>query len=111
MPGFAVLVVEAGAAVVFAAEEEAGGADGVDRDDVPGVFGDDEGGEEVDFGGEVGDGASAGAAVGVDAVEAVEKLGGTFDLDAVKRVVSGARNSRFLAAAGVRFANARHGSE
>ena len=83
----------------------------MDRDDVPGVFWDDEGGEEVDFRGEVGDGASAGAAVSVDAAEAVEKLGGTLDLDAVKRVVSGARNSRFLAAAGVRFANARHGSE
>lgn len=49
VPGFAVLVVEAGAAIFFAAEEEAGGADGVDGDYVPGVLGDDVGDEKVDF--------------------------------------------------------------
>ena len=81
----AVLVVEAGAVVLFPAEQEAGTANGVERDDVPGVFGDDVGGDEVDFAGEVGDGAASAAAVGVDAVEAVEELGGTFDLDAVER--------------------------
>jgi len=90
LPGFAVLVVEAGAGVGFAAEQEAGAADGSDRDDVPGVFGDDVGGQEVDFGGEVGEGASVGAAVAIDAVEAVEELGGAFDLDAPE----GAEESR-----------------
>jgi hypothetical protein len=44
----------------------------VERDDVPGVFGDDVGGDEVDFTGEVGDGASVHAAMGVDAVETFE---------------------------------------
>jgi len=56
----------------------------------PGVFGDDVGGEEVDFAGEVGDGASSAAVEGIDAVEAVEELGGAFDLDAPEgRVVAG----------------------
>ena len=83
MPGFAVGVVEAGAAVGAAAKQEAGdSASGVQRNDVPGVFGDDVDGEEVDFAGEIRDGASAGAAVGVDAVEAFEELGGTLYLDA-----------------------------
>jgi hypothetical protein len=82
-PGFAVGVVEAGAAVAAATEQEAGdSASGVERDDVPGVFGDDVGGEEVDFAGKVRDGASVGTAVGVDAIESVAELGGTFDLDA-----------------------------
>ena len=83
MPGFAVGVVEAGAAVAAAAEQEAGAsAGGVERNNVPGVFGDDVGGEEVDFAGKVGDGASVDAAMGVDTVEAFEKLGGTLHLDA-----------------------------
>jgi len=82
VPGFAVLIVEAGAAVLLAAEQEAGAADGADRNDVPGVFGDDVGGDEVDFAGQIGDGAASAAAVGVDAVEAVEELSGTLDLDA-----------------------------
>ena len=86
MPGFAVGVVAARAAVAAAAEQEAGGsAKGVEREDVPGVFGNDIRGEEVDFAGKVGDGASAGAAMGVDAVEAVQELGGAFHLHAVKR--------------------------
>jgi hypothetical protein len=89
VPGFAVGVVETGAAVAASAEQEAGGADGGDGNDVPGVLGDDVGGKEVDFGGEVGDGASVGAAVSVDAVESVEKLGGAFDLDAVESGPSG----------------------
>jgi len=71
--------------VLFPAEQEAGAADGVERDDVPGIFGDDVGGDEVDFAGEVGNGAASAAVVGVDAVEAVEELGGTFDLDAIER--------------------------
>jgi hypothetical protein len=41
-------------------------------EDEPGVFGDDVGGDEIDFGEFVGDGASVDAAVGVDAVEAVD---------------------------------------
>ena len=86
VPGFAIGVVEAGAAVVAAAEEEAGNSEGgVQRDDVPGVFGDDVGGDEMDFAGEVRNGASVDAAVGVDAVETFEKLGGTFHLDAPER--------------------------
>lgn len=84
MPGFAVLVVEAGLGISLAAEEQAGAADGVNGNDVPGVLGNDVGGEEVDFGGKVGDGASVDAAMGVDAVEAFEELGGAFDLDAVE---------------------------
>src|ERR1700686_5174741 len=83
VPGFAVGVVEAGAAITVAAEQEAGdSASGVQRNDVPGVSGNDVDGEEVDFSGEIRDGASAGAAVGVDAVEAFEELGGALYLDA-----------------------------
>ena len=42
VPCFAVGVVEAGLAVGAAAEEEAGGSEeGLERNDVPGVFGDD----------------------------------------------------------------------
>jgi hypothetical protein len=83
VPGFAVGVVEAGAAVAAAAEQEAGDSEGgVQRNEVPGVFGDDVDGEEMDFAGKVGDGASVEAAMGVDAVEAVAELGGTFHLDA-----------------------------
>ena len=51
-------------------------------EDEPGVFGDDVGGDEIDFGEFVGDGASVDAAVGVEVVEAVLHLGGGFDLDA-----------------------------
>ncbi len=77
------MIVLAGLAVGVAAEEEAGGSEeGFEGDDVPGVLGDDVGGEEVDFAGEVGDGAALGAAVGVEVVEAVRKLGGAFHLHA-----------------------------
>ena len=83
MPGFAVGVVEARTAVGAAAEEEAGDSEGgVQRDDVPGVLGDDVDGEEMDFAGKVGDGASIEAAMGVDAVKTLEELGGTLHLDA-----------------------------
>jgi hypothetical protein len=51
-------------------------------EDEPGIFGNDVGDEEIDFGEGVGDGASVDAAVGVDAVEARLKLRGGFDLDA-----------------------------
>ena len=40
-------------------------------EDEPGVFGDNVGGDEIDFGEFVGDGASVDAAVGVEVVEAV----------------------------------------
>jgi hypothetical protein len=50
-------------------------------EDEPGVFGDDVGGEEVDFVEGVGDGASVDAAVGVDAVQAVLELSGGLDLN------------------------------
>ena len=86
MPGFVVGVVESRAGVGGAAEQEAGAsADGFQGNDVPGVFGDDVGGDEVDFAGEVGDGASSRAAVGVGAVEAVHELGGALDLHAPER--------------------------
>ena len=83
--------------VLFPAEQEAGAADGVERDDVPGIFGDDVGGDEVDFAGEVGNGAASAAVVGVDAVEAVEELGGTFDLDAIERRTEDGCQARVLA--------------
>lgn len=74
------------AAVAAAAEEEAGAsAGGVERNDVPGVLGDDVGGDEMDFAGEVGDGASVDAAMGVDAVETFEELRRTLHLDAPER--------------------------
>lgn len=83
VPGFAVGVVEAGEAAAFGAEQKAGLAEDVrEGEDEPGIFGDDVGGDEIDFGELVGDGASVDAAVGVDVVEAVEQLGGGFDLDA-----------------------------
>jgi len=86
VPGLAIGVVEAGAAVAVAAEEEAGDSEGgVQRDDVPGVFGNDVGGDEMDFAGEVRNGASVDAAMGVDAVEAVAELSGTLHLDAPER--------------------------
>ena len=83
MPGFAVGVVFVAFAASFRVEGERGQAEDVrEREDVPGIFGNDVGDEEIDFGECVGDGASVDAAVGVDAVEAVEQLGGTFHLDA-----------------------------
>jgi hypothetical protein len=83
VPGFTVGVVFVGFPTSFGVEGERGQAEDVrEREDIPGVFGDDVGGEEVDFGEFVGDGASVDAAVGVDAVEAALELGGGFDLDA-----------------------------
>ncbi|MGA9507524.1 MAG: hypothetical protein WBV55_02645 [Candidatus Sulfotelmatobacter sp.] len=85
MPGFAVGIVEAGTAAVFGAEEEAAEAEDVrEGEDEPRVFGDNVGGDEIDFGEFVGDGASVDAAVGVEVVEAVLHLRGGFDLDADK---------------------------
>jgi len=95
VPSFLVFRVEAGTAVHFAAEQEASGANGVKRDDVPRVFRDDVGGDEIDFSRAVGDGAASGATVSVDAIEAVEKLGGSFDLDAPQEWER-AGKSRFL---------------
>ncbi len=82
-PGFAVGVVEAGLGIVAATEEKAGAAEkSFERDDVPGVLGDDVGGEEVDFAGEIGDGAASSAAVGVEVVQAFVELRGTLYLHA-----------------------------
>ncbi len=70
-------------AAAFGVEQECSLAKDVgERKDEPGVFGDDVGGEEIDFGEGVGDGASVDAAVGVDAVEAVQHLRGGLHLDA-----------------------------
>jgi len=83
VPGFAVVVVGAGDGAAFGAEKEAGLAVDVgEGEDEPGVFRDDVGDDEVDFGEFVGDGASVDAAVGVDVVEAVLKLSGGLNLDA-----------------------------
>jgi len=83
VPGFAVGVVEAGEGAALGAEEEAHLAQDVgEREDEPGVFGDDVGGDEIDFGEFVGDGASVDAAVGVEVIEAVLQLGRGFYLHA-----------------------------
>ena len=63
--------------------------DVLDGEDIPGVFGDDVGDEEVDFGGFVGGDAADGAAVGVDVIEAVFLCCGGFDLDAEEFVAFG----------------------
>jgi len=92
VPGFAVAVVAVGFAAAFGAEGDGGRAEDVrEREDEPGIFGNDVGGEEVDFSEGVGDGASVDAAVGVDAVEAALELGGGFDLDADEARACGAR--------------------
>jgi hypothetical protein len=65
VPCFPVLVVHASFAVVATAEQEAGGSqEGFEGEYVPGVFGDDVGGEEMDFSALVGDGAASDAAGG-----------------------------------------------
>jgi hypothetical protein len=82
VPGFVVVVVHAGLGVVAAAEQEAGvSQEGLERDYVPGVFGDYVGAEEVNLAGLVRDGAASDAAVGVEAIQAIDYLGGAFDLD------------------------------
>ena len=53
-----------------------------DGDNVPGVFGDDVDGQDVDFAGIVRDHAGGGAAPGVYVVEAVDQGAGGFDLHA-----------------------------
>ena len=83
MPGFAVGVVSAGLGVAAATEQEAGGPEeGFQRHDVPGVFGDDVGGEEVDLPGKVGNGAASGVTLSVEGVKAFGRVGGAFDLHA-----------------------------
>ena len=73
VPGFAIGAEETVSAdIAFGVEEKAGAVhDEGDGEDEPGVFGNDVGNEEVDFGGAVGDGASASAAMTVDVIEAV----------------------------------------
>ena len=86
MPGFFVLAV-LGIVAVRGEEDFGLVGDGLDGDDVPGVGGDDEGGDEVDLAGEVGNAVGGdAAAVGVPAF-----LAGAFDLDAeeVAAVVGG----------------------
>jgi hypothetical protein len=82
VPGFVVVVVHAGLGVVAAAEQEAGvSQEGLERDYVPGVFGDHVSAEEMNLAGLVRDGAASDAALGVQAKHAVDYLGGAFDLD------------------------------
>ena len=112
MPGFAVGAEEAvSAGVAFGIEEQAGAvSDKGDGEDEPGVLGDDVGDEEVDFGGAVGDGAASGAAITVDVIEAVEKSGGRFDLDA-EEAASGVEDEvvTFAVAVGLGDAEAHSG--
>ncbi len=83
MPRFPVLVVHAWFAVVAFAEQEAGGSqEGFEGEYVPGVFGDDVGGEEMDLSKLVGDVAASDAAVGVEAIHSLRDLGSALDLDA-----------------------------
>jgi hypothetical protein len=61
-------------------------SDGFDGHDVPEVFGDDVGDEEIDFGGGVDGVAGSG---GADAVASIGVAGGGFDLDAEKALAEG----------------------
>jgi len=62
-------------------EGQAGGSFSDGENEV-GVVGNDVGDDEIDFGGLVGDHASAGVACGADVVEAVDQAGGAFHLHA-----------------------------
>ena len=97
MPGFAVLVEVVGAVGAASAcgagvgeEGEAKGiAEGLDGDDVPEFFGDDVGGEDVDFVGRVGTlGAILLPGMGHEgvAVASGDLVAGGFDLDAPEAV-------------------------
>src|ERR1022692_3013791 len=87
VPGFAVGFVDS-AGVALGAEGEAGGSFS-NGEDEPGVVGDDVGDDEIDFGGLIGDHASAGVPGRADVVEAVDQAGGGFDLDAPELVAFG----------------------
>jgi len=80
VPGFAVGFVDS-AAAVFRAEGQAGGGVANGKDEI-GVVGNDVDDDEIDFGGGVGDDASAGVPGWTDVVEAVDQAGGAFYLDA-----------------------------
>jgi hypothetical protein len=83
VPGFAVGVVDARDAAAEGAEQQGDLAEDMRKwEDEPGVFGDDIGDDEIDFGERVGDDASIEAAARVDAIEAVDELRGGFDLHA-----------------------------
>ena len=58
-------------------------------EDEPRIFGDHVGGDEIDFGEGIRDGASVDGSAGVDAVKAVEELRGSFDLDSDQARASG----------------------
>ena len=87
VPGFAVGFVDS-AAVAFRAQCEAGGGVSNGKDEI-GVVGNDVDDHEIDFGGLVGDHASAGVTGGADAVEAADQAGGAFYLDAPELVAFG----------------------
>ena len=87
--------------------------DGLDGDDVPGVGGDDEGGDEVDLAGEIGDSVGGdAAAVGVPAF-----LAGAFDLEAAEEAavvegeVVGGIVSPGLGDAEAKFGGADHATQ
>ena len=75
--GFVGVGIEAGAFAM---------ANGLDGNDVPDVFGDDVGDEEIDFGGGVDGAAGPG---GFDAVAGFEIASGGFDLNAEEAVAEG----------------------
>jgi len=87
VPGFAIGFVDS-AAIVLRAEGEAGGSVTNGEDEV-GVVGNDVDDDEIDFGGLVGDQASAGVAEDVDVVEAIDQAGGAFYLHAPELVAVG----------------------
>jgi len=87
VPGFAVGFADS-AAVALRAEGETGGSVSNRKDEI-GVVGNDVDDHEIDFGGLVGDDASAGVPGWADVVEAVDQAGGAFDLDAPELVAFG----------------------
>jgi len=110
-PGFAVGAEEAvSAGVAFGIEEKTGAVgDEGDGEDEPGVLGNDVGDEEVDLGGAIGDGGSAGAAMTVDVIEAVEKSSRRFDLNA-DEAATGVKDEVVAFAVAVGFGDAKaHG--
>jgi hypothetical protein len=83
MPSFLISVIVAGLGVFAAAEEEgATSQEGCERDYVPGVFGEDVGGDEVDFSWKIGEKAISRAALHIEVVKTFHEVSGAFDLDA-----------------------------
>jgi hypothetical protein len=83
IPGFPIPTIQSALRIIPETEEQASaGEDCLDRQDEPGVLGDDVGDEEIYFGRIVGDHIAVGAAVRVDVVATIKDRGGGFHLDA-----------------------------